>query len=358
MDQQMEQVLELFTQPAFLVSDGVVTWRNHAAYAILNEGTPIHVFLEGHGSLYSLWDRQGTLQIPLVLEGETYDASVRVTEKGDLFVASQHSAELYAGASAMINASVSLRKPLQSMVTAADVIYSEADESDARSAAANALNRSIYQMVRLCGQMSDGGRLLLHRHEVHKESIDLQMFFERFIKEVRPLVEEAGWLLEYVPSERRIRADADPALLERALYNLLSNALNYTPKGGKVTIRVRRQDRLAFVCVSDSGEGIAPEQMSTVFGRFADRPIGDSRWGVGMGLQMVREIARLHGGTMMFVGSGEHGGASVTFSLSLDPAPLTLKSRRMHYDYCGEFHHGLVELSDVLNAEQFDPREV
>lgn len=360
MEEQTKQILELFAQPAFLVENEIVTWCNSTAGTLLTVGTPVSELLGKGKMLYSLWSRRGTLQLPLLLDREEYDASVRATDCGDLFVATHRASALNATAAAVVNASASLRRPLHMMVGAANELFEHMEDGMNRqaTAAASRLNRSIYQFVRLCGQMADGGSLLLRRKELRRTPTNLPAFFEHFVAQARPLVTSAERQLHYVPLSAPLSADVDPALLERALYNLLSNALNYTPKGGNITLSLKRQERQLLISVSDDGEGISPEVTATLFERFAERPLGDSRWGIGLGLPMVREIAWLHDGTMS-VSANEGGrGTTVTFSLSLDPTPLDLRSRCVAYDYCGELHHGLVELSDVLDAKMFDPREV
>lgn len=357
MNTEIRQVLDLVSQPAFLAKDGKIIWCNHAARGILSEGTPLYALLEGENELFSLWTRDGTLQIPLILNGVEYDASVRATEAGDLFIASRRSHELDATAAAVVSASASLRKPLHTMVSAAGELFEQLDSSKLSESAAQ-LNQSIYQLVRLCGQMSDGGQLLLRRKEARRLPTDLSDFLSAFVQQARPLVESAGLHFSFTPPPSPLRADVDKGLLERALYNLLSNAMSYTPTGGNITLSVRKQKQLLLFCVTDDGEGISQKVMASLFERFGFSGLGDSRWGIGLGLSMVREIARLHGGTMMVAQNPSGQGTSVTFSVSTEPTTLNLRSSMVYYDYCGGFHHGLVELSDVLDAKMFNPVEI
>ena len=358
MGEQLKQVLQLFSQPAFLVKEGTVTWCNSAASSLLCEGTQLSSLLEKQGSLFSLWDRTGTLQLSLVLGGMDYDASVRSTPDGELFVASRRGQEAAATAAAVFNASVSLRRPLHTMVSAASTVFEQMEANGSLTQAASRLNQSIYQLIRLSGQMSDGGRLLLHRKEALRRSTDLRGFLNDFIGQAKPLVESLGLTLNCELPASPIVADVDTELLERALYNLLSNAVSYTPKGGTITITTRRQDMFLLFTIRDNGEGISQEVLATLFERYTDHTLGDSRWGLGMGLPMVREIARLHGGTMVVRASDGGQGASVTFTISLERSHNELRSPAVSYNCYGEFHHGLVELSDVLGVEFFDPSEI
>ena len=282
------------------------------------------------------------------------------TDDGDLFVANRRSSEVNPTANAAVNISATLRKPLHSMMNAATELFNATEsQNDARlSSASSRLNQSIYQFLRLCGQMSDGGRLLLQRKQLHREPTDLNAFFADFIAQAKPLVESLGVSLHFEPLSTSLRGDVDKDLLERSLYNLLSNALSYTHKGGNITISLQKLQRMLFVSVKDDGEGISPEVLSTLFERFTDHSIGDSRWGIGFGLPMAREICQLHGGDLSVAPNPDGKGTCVTFTLSLEPAPLQMRSPGLRYDYSAGLNHALVELSDVLSSELFDPKEI
>lgn len=355
----MKQVLELFAQPAFIVSEGTVVWCNSACGTLLPVGVGITSFLED-ASLYALWDRLGTLQISLILGGEEYNASVCATPDGELFVATRRVSELSITARTVVKVSATLRRPLHQMISAVESLFETLDESTEPEllASASQLNQSVYRLLRLCGQMSDGGGLLLHHREAHRQPTDMSKFFRTFTEQVRPLVESAGVQFQFVDLDAPLQADVDTALLERALYNLLSNALSYCHNGGTITLRLQRQQHHLLIHVTDDGEGISPTVLATLFERFSEHPVGDSRWGIGLGLPMVQEIARLHNGTLSIRDNGEERGTTVTISVCLDSAPLALHSQTVGYDYCSGYHHGLVELSDVLDAKMFNPNEV
>lgn len=356
MQEQMKQILELFSQPVFFVRNGKVCWRNGAARSLLEEGAPLTSVLEGGETLFSAWDRTGTLLLPLMLGGRSYNASVRASQDGALFVASCSDSESGASAAALFSASVSLRKPLHAMVSAADELFEQLGQTTGAEEAAARLNQSIYQFIRLCNQMADGSELLLHRKTLRRAPTDMALFLQSFVDEVTPLVQFAGRTLSYTPPAVPVSADADTALVQRALYNLLANALSYTPKGGTVSLAARKEEELLLITVSDSGSGISQDLLSSLFDRFSRQEPGDSRRGIGLGLSITREIARLHDGTLT-VASGETCGASVTFSMSLKKTALPLRSAGIVLPP-SRFHQGLVELSEVLDAKMYDPNEV
>lgn len=360
MDEQVKQVLELINQPAFLAKDDTIVWCNAVARSLLLDGAVLSFLMGKSSMLYDLWSREGTLKIPLTIAGKSYEASVQATPEGNLFIASRKASELNPTANTVVNVSAALRKPLHNMMNAASELFDvlESQGNEHLSNASSRLNQSIYQFLRLCGQMSDGGRLLLHRKALHRQPTDLNTFFANFVRQAEPLVSSTGVTLAFEPLSVPVRGDVDTALLERALYNLISNSLNYTPKEGTITLSLKKQQRMLLVTLKDDGEGISPDVLSTLFERFTEHGIGDSRWGIGLGLPMAREISQLHEGDLSVSPNPEGKGTCVTFSLSLEPAPLDLRSRSVSYDYASGLHHGLVELSDVLDAQLFDPGEI
>ena len=360
MEQQVKQILELINQPAFLAKDGTVVWCNAVARSLFLDSASLSFLLGKSSMLYELWNSEGTLKLPLFIAGKAYDASVQRTDDGDLFIATRRSAEVVPSANAVISASANLRKPLHNMMSAANELFDaiEPQENERLSSASARLNQSIYQFLRICGQMSDGGKLLLQRKPVHRRPTDLSAFFSDFVAQARPLVSSVGIELLFDAPVTNLRADVDTVLLERALYNLISNALNYTHKGGTVTLSLKKQSRMLLISITDDGEGISADVLSTLFERFSDHGLGDARWGAGLGLPMAREIARLHGGDLAVSPNPTGKGTCVSFTLSLEPAPIELRQRGVSYDYSGGLNHGLLELSDVLDAQMYNPKEI
>jgi CheY-like chemotaxis protein len=119
----------------------------------------------------------------------------------------------------------------------------------------------------------------------------------------------------------------DPARLQQVVWNLLTNAVKFTPRGGRVQVRLERVNSQVEIAVADTGAGIPPEFLPHVFERFrqADQKTTRHHGGLGLGLAIVRHLVELHGGTI----SAESGGAGhgATFTVSLPVAPLHLWER-------------------------------
>ena len=353
-------LLELFEQPAFLAKDDSVVWRNTAASSLVEEGMPLQELLKEKSSLFELWDGTGVLNLPLEFQNAgPCDVSVRSCPEGCLFVVTPRKKKSAAMDTALLlSSAASLRRPLQHLLSSAGALF-EALDPEQLPDAASELNRSIYQLVRLSAQISDGVPLLLNQKKAIRTPVRVGSFFDHFVSQVQPLMEASGHRFRYIPLEKPLTIDMDAALVERALFNLISNALTYSAKGSTVSLVLHLQEKQLLVSVSDTGEGISPRVIATLFERYASRPIGDSRWGLGLGLPMVREIARLHDGTMMVCSGEEEKGTTAVFSLSVKPASdLSLHSPLLDYDYCSGLNHALVELSDCLDKSNYHPDQV
>ena len=360
MSAELADLLELFDQPALIVRDGTVLRCNPAARSLTAEGTPLRDILKDSRELFELWDGTGTLSISLEFQNSArYDACARTCPEGPLFVINSPQEKASAlDATLLISSAASLRRPLHSLLTSAGELFGQID-LDRFSDTASELNRSIYQLVRLSAQISEGVPLILGQKKARRVPVSGAAFFDSFADQVRPLIEASGRSFIYHSLREPLTIDLDTALVERALFNLVSNAITYSPRGSSISLALHVQEKQLLVSVSDRGEGVSPQVIATLFERYADRPIGDSRWGLGLGLPMVREISRLHGGTMILCTGEENRGTTAVFSLSLEPVPdLSLRSPLLNFDYCGGLNHALVELSDCLDKTSYHPGQV
>ena len=101
------------------------------------------------------------------------------------------------------------------------------------------------------------------------------------------------------------------------LHNLLDNAVRYTPPGGRILVRVRRVGHEAELSVTDTGRGIAREDLERIFGRFERGSGSEHLGGTGLGLALVRELVQSHGGTVSVSSDGPDRGSCFTLRLPL-----------------------------------------
>jgi len=160
--------------------------------------------------------------------------------------------------------------------------------------------------------LAESGALALHR-----EPTDLASLARATAAAFAPQAAGAGVSLETSESADLPPADVDPVRVRELLTNLISNALRYTPRGGRVRIEARRDGAAAVeLAVSDTGAGIPPDQLARIFDRFYKSP--ESR-GAGLGLAIAKKLVEAHGGTIAAASTvGE--GTTVRFSLPLEDA--------------------------------------
>src|SRR5262249_40489233 len=120
------------------------------------------------------------------------------------------------------------------------------------------------------------------------------------------------------------RMKGDPDRLQQVIWNLLSNAVKFTPKGGRVEVRVLSEEGKLRIVVKDSGEGMPSEFLPRIFERFsqADTSMTRKHGGLGLGLSIVRHLVELHGGSILAESRGEGYGATFTVEFPVPAAAL------------------------------------
>ena len=180
------------------------------------------------------------------------------------------------------------------------------------------LRAKAAQINLLANEMVEAARLEDGRLELKRKRVDLRELLRRSLK----AAESTATPMHRLRFDDRIGHElwvlGDPMRLEIVIGNLLDNAIKYSPQGGEVLAHLSVSDGLAMLSVRDEGIGIAAEDMSRLFVRFSRlAPYGDVP-GTGLGLYLVRELARLHGGDIVAV-STPGKGSEFTLSLPLEP---------------------------------------
>ena len=242
----------------------------------------------------------------------------------------------------------SLRSPLDSLHLAAQGLIAK---TGANGPEAAILRQSCFKMLRLVNNMSLAP-ILTDELPFSLTDADLVSLMTKMYQQCSALAELSGIHLTLHCKGDFLLSAIHRDYLERALWNLISNAFKFTPKGGEVTLSVEKNDKTALLSVSDTGVGISPELMDTVFDRCLHTDRQDPRpHGLGLGLLIARRVAEGHGGRLLLE-SREGEGTKVTLALPLRRAQQELL-RQPIFDYAGGFSPALLELSDALPFQAF-----
>lgn len=340
-------LLDMMVQPVFCVKENTIIRSNAAAQQLfLRVGDDIRPLLENGAEEYAAFSG-GCLYLSVSLAGQSIGASVRRIDGTDVFELDTENESLRA----MALAAGALRKPLSGALSqTALLLDSQADPETLQQL--SLLNRSLYQILRVLGNMSDAEYVSAH---CRMETADVPAIFREIFDKAKTLVSQSGISLSFEGLAESVYCLADQAQLERAVLNILSNAVKFTPKGGQITASLTRRGRTLRLTVQDSGSGIAQQVMGNLFQRYLRQPgIEDSRFGLGLGIRMVHAAAVHHGGTLL-VTQRKEGGTCIVMTMAIrQKEPNCLGSPVFAVDYAGGFDHALVELSDCLPASVFD----
>jgi CheY-like chemotaxis protein/two-component sensor histidine kinase len=188
------------------------------------------------------------------------------------------------------------------------------------------IERNARVQARLIEDMLDLSRIEQGKLVLNVGELELVRVVEAAIDAVRPAAEAKQIRLQPVlDSHATIVGDADR--LQQVVWNLLSNAIKFTPKGGRVQVRLHKEQSHVEVAVADNGQGIEVQFLPHIFERFrqADPSFTRRAGGLGLGLSIVRSLVELHGGEVSAQSDGPGNGA--TFVVRLPMAPLRADER-------------------------------
>jgi signal transduction histidine kinase/CheY-like chemotaxis protein len=235
-----------------------------------------------------------------------------------------------------------LRTPLTSIIGWIQLLRFERDEASL-SEGLDTIDRNARAQSRLIEDILDFSRINAGKLHLNVRSLDLNDVVDAAIDVVRPAADAKGLRIERILDSEAGHVSGDADRLQQVIWNLLSNAVKFTPRGGKVLIRLERINSHCELTVSDTGQGISPKFLPYVFDRFSQADSSSTRAhaGLGLGLGIVRHLVELHGGTVQAFSPGEGKGA--TFAVRL---PLLVAHHR------AEDEVALIELPAVRTLDQ------
>ena len=210
-----------------------------------------------------------------------------------------------------------LRNPLAPLQSGLEIIRQVAAADPTLTQTMNMMERQMRQLVRLIDDLRDVSGITRGKLQLQRRPVVLKRAVEQALEASRPILEAHGHDPIVHCRDDRLTVDGDPVRLAQILTNLLSNCAKYTEPGGTISLTVERDGEDAVISVSDTGMGIPPDYLEDVFEMFSQVKVHQARshGGLGIGLALVRRLARMHGGSVSAHSLGIGAGSTFTVRL-------------------------------------------
>ncbi len=215
-----------------------------------------------------------------------------------------------------------LRTPLNAILGWGTILRKGAVDDVTASRGIAAIERNAKAQAQLVEDLLDVSRIISGNLRLDVKPIALTSVIKAAMDSVQPAADAKEIQLQIIGDPAVDNTRGDAARLQQVIWNLLSNSIKFTPKGGDVSVKVERSDSMAEIIVTDTGEGIRREFLPYVFDRFkqADGSISRKHAGLGLGLAIARHLMELHGGTIEADSAGAGLGAAFKVRLPLGDA--------------------------------------
>ena len=189
-----------------------------------------------------------------------------------------------------------LRNPLSAIQLAAEVARDRGEERPMD----RVIHRQTAHLARLVDDLLDVSRVTSGKLVLHRQPADLRELVARGMASLDEEIRARKLILAVELDDQPVPVDVDVVRIEQVLVNLVTNAIKYTPAGGRIRVAVERDGAGAVLTVGDSGAGVSADMLDHIFDLFAqvDATLARSRGGLGIGLTLVRSIVGLHGGSV------------------------------------------------------------
>ncbi|HEX8789074.1 MAG TPA: response regulator [Telluria sp.] len=219
-----------------------------------------------------------------------------------------------------------LRNPLSPIRNAAALLGASGTGASERQARAReVITRQVDHLAHLVDDLLDVARISEGKIALRQEEVDIKGVIAQALETAGPLIAAREHTLEVIEPDQRIWVTGDPVRLAQSMGNLLHNAAKFTPKGGRIQVEVTLAGEVVRIAVRDNGIGIAEDNLSRIFGMFAQAAVPPDRApeGLGIGLSLVSRLLEMHGGHLEAASPGIGLGSTFTVELPVLRAAAT-----------------------------------
>ena len=240
-----------------------------------------------------------------------------------------------------------LRTPLNAILGYARLLRGNILPPDQVERGLETVERNSRWLTQIVDDVLDVSRIVSGKIRLDVQAVELPGIVDNAVATVQPAADAKGVRVQTLLDPRIGPVSGDPDRLQQVVWNLLTNAVKFTPKGGRVQVRLERVNSHVELVVSDTGAGISADFLPQVFERFRQADAGPTRktGGLGLGLAIVRHLVEMHGGTVDAQSAGVDQGATFTVRLpvmSVQPAAATPREHPLT-----ERRNPLQELADL-----------
>jgi signal transduction histidine kinase/CheY-like chemotaxis protein len=307
-----------------------------AASVISRSGEVLGGLFFGHEEVGVFGEREER-----ILAGVAVQAAIAL-DNATLFRQAESSREAAEAASRskdefLATVSHELRTPLNAILGWAQLLMSDGADAQRRERGLETIVRNAKLQSQLIDDLLDVSRIVSGNMRLDVQPTGLVTVIDAAVAAVGPAAEAKQITLRKVLDPLAGPVSGDPARLQQVVWNLLSNAVKFTPKEGKVEVRLERVNSHLEIIVADNGIGISPEFLPQVFDRFRQLDSSTTRHygGLGLGLAIVRHLVELHGGTVRVESPGPGQGTTFVVLLPLSIAHLSSADRRRVHPQAG-----------------------
>ena len=200
-----------------------------------------------------------------------------------------------------------LRTPLNAIVGYSRLLRGGILSADKAARGLETLERNATWLTQIVEDVLDVSRIVSGKIRLDVQPVELPLIVDNAVATIQPAADAKGVRVQTMVDPRVGPVSGDPGRLQQVVWNLVSNAVKFTPKKGRVQVRLERVNSHVEIVVSDTGIGIRPDFLPYVFERFRQAEAGTTRktGGLGLGLAIVRHIVEMHGGTVEASSAGE-----------------------------------------------------
>ena len=227
-----------------------------------------------------------------------------------------------------------LRTPLSAILGWTQVLLREGAPKgpEEQKRAIEVIDRNARAQVQLIDDLLDLSRIMTGKLRLDLHQVSFSSVVEAAVDSAKPAAEAKGIRLKAILGASQDIVSADGARLQQVVWNLLTNAIKFTPKGGQVQVLLQRVNSHLELSVSDTGIGIPASYLPHVFDRFSQKDSSTTRafGGLGLGLAICKQLVELHGGSIRAASQGEGKGATFSVQLPLSIVQLDDAERAAH----------------------------